>query len=280
LRVNSILRSNRRSQATGRQRIFRHSVARFGWLGCLAVVAACASSGHLAPIAPGISGVIRGDAIAEASAELILRIFHRESASLVGQVQTRVEPDGSFILDPVKRLVSRHESSRDYRALLYLRVAGENRVVWRVRYSRTALTESVELDCDLARSERIGQPCLIDDPQEQRWFAREGEQTYRRLCVGCHGIDGRGKIGTDAEERPRPPDLRTFALRRGGEFNRTEIATWIEGRSSPVAHGPRDMPIWGEDLQLEYRQYANPDALIGATLDPLVAYLEMLQEEE
>jgi hypothetical protein len=37
------------------------------------------------------------------------------------------------------------------------------------------------------------------------------------------------------------------------------------------------MPVWGEELQIEYQQYADPDAQIGATLDPLVAFLEYMQ---
>jgi hypothetical protein len=40
----------------------------------------------------------------------------------------------------------------------------------------------------------------------------------------------------------------------------------------------RVMPIWGERLSAEYERYAEGDALIGATLDPVLAYLESLQE--
>jgi hypothetical protein len=40
------------------------------------------------------------------------------------------------------------------------------------------------------------------------------------------------------------------------------------------------MPVWGERLSIAFAGYAEGDELIGATLDPLVAYLESLQEEE
>jgi hypothetical protein len=246
----------------------------------MAFVSACANTGNLIPVAPAISGIVLGDEVAEDSAVLVLTVVHRETLNIVGRTQTRVDPNGSFAFRPIERLVSGKERGRDYRVLLHLRVGGRTRVIWRVQYSLTELTESVELECDLGRSERIGQPCWVDDPAEQRWFLVEGERTYRRLCVGCHGIDGRGEIGVEAGQRMTPPDLRTIALRRGDEFDRTEIAAWIEGRSSPKAHGPRDMPIWGEELQVEYALYANPDAMIGATLDPLVAYLEFWQETE
>lgn len=37
------------------------------------------------------------------------------------------------------------------------------------------------------------------------------------------------------------------------------------------------MPVWGERLSNAFAGYVEGDELIGATLDPLVAYLESLQ---
>ena len=55
-------------------------------------------------------------------------------------------------------------------------------------------------------------------------------------------------------------------------FDRVEIAEWIEGRSTPMAHGSRVMPVWGERLSEEFERYSEGDDLIGATLDPVLAY--------
>lgn len=245
----------------------------------LAVLLACASSAPLQLVSPAIQGQVRGDEIAGRSAELVLRVVHHDTANLVAQATAPLEPDGRFSFAPLERPVAGKEQGREYRVFLHLRVDGRTRMIWRARYPRNNLTKSVDvdLDCDLSRAARIGQPCWLDDPIEHRWLLVEGEQTYRRLCVRCHGIDGGGEIGVEADAGPKPPDLRTIALRRGGEFDRTEIAEWIEGSSAPTAHGERSMPVWGEELQIEYQQYADPDAQIGATLDPLVAFLEYMQ---
>ena len=37
------------------------------------------------------------------------------------------------------------------------------------------------------------------------------------------------------------------------------------------------MPVWGERLSEEFERYAEGDELIGATLDPVLAYLESIQ---
>jgi hypothetical protein len=78
---------------------------------------------------------------------------------------------------------------------------------------------------------------------------------------------------------PPPPDLARIAARHGGRFDRARIAEWVEGRTLLPAHGSREMPIWGEALSAEFDRYAEGDALIGATLDPILAYLESLQGE-
>ena len=37
------------------------------------------------------------------------------------------------------------------------------------------------------------------------------------------------------------------------------------------------MPVWGERLSIEYERYPRVDALIGARLDPVLAYLRSRQ---
>ena len=77
-----------------------------------------------------------------------------------------------------------------------------------------------------------------------------------------------------------PPDLSEIAARRNGRFDRAEVAEWIEGRTSRATHGTRRMPVRGEVLSAEFERYSDGDELIGATLDPLVVYLESLQRSD
>ena len=46
--------------------------------------------------------------------------------------------------------------------------------------------------------------------------------------------------------RPPPTDLTHITQRHGGRFPVAEIAAYIDGRTVVLAHGSREMPIWGE----------------------------------
>jgi mono/diheme cytochrome c family protein len=78
-----------------------------------------------------------------------------------------------------------------------------------------------------------------------------GEALYARHCAACHGAEGRGD-GPVAPALGRPPtDLTTLARRSGGRFDAQRVAAAIDGRSSVVAHGTRDMPVWGVVFEQE-----------------------------
>ena len=61
--------------------------------------------------------------------------------------------------------------------------------------------------------------------------------------VLLHDLGGQvhGELGALLE----PFDLTRIAQRRGGRFEGGEIAAYIDGRTEIIAHGDRDMPIWG-----------------------------------
>jgi mono/diheme cytochrome c family protein len=72
-----------------------------------------------------------------------------------------------------------------------------------------------------------------------------GAALYARHCAACHGAEGRGD-GPVAPALSRPPsDLTTLARRNGGRFDAQRVAAAIDGRSSVLGHGTREMPVWG-----------------------------------
>lgn len=254
---------------------------RQGVLGCIGfafLVLGCAIPGKLYMIAPGISGQVRGVPIPKDGARMTLDVAHRDNPELFVHQKGGLYPNGHFSFGPTEFVVAGHEYSKVYRAVLQLQVGRKTEIIWRAQYSRRALTGPIVLDCDLTRVAQLGQPCWVRDPMQHPWLLAEGEQTFRRLCVRCHGVDGGGEIGVTESLRSPPPDLREIAARNGGRYDRSKVARWIEGRSLRAAHGTRSMPIWGERLSEKYKRYSNPDALIGATLDPLVAYLQSQQK--
>jgi hypothetical protein len=240
-------------------------------------VVGCAVPGRLYLAVPVISGSLRGDAILSSETRLRRVVIHRENPMLNQRSEVALSPTGVFSFEAVEFKVAGREYSKSYRVFLHIQNAKESRVIWRATLSRQALAGPIALDCDLDRPAPHGQPCWVREPTQQPWHVAEGKRTFERLCAGCHGANGSGKVSRGTPTDGRPPDLREISLRRGGRFDRALVAEWIEGRSLPVSHGTRTMPVWGESLSDEYERYVEGDELIGAELDPVLAYLESLQ---
>lgn len=101
-----------------------------------------------------------------------------------------------------------------------------------------------------------------------------GALTFATHCAACHGEYGAGD-GPVAETIDGIPDLRTLTLRYG-QFPADAIASRIDGRNMPAAHGTGAMPVWGSVFD------ATAAALPGAQdsqqrIDALVAFLRELQ---
>ena len=102
-----------------------------------------------------------------------------------------------------------------------------------------------------------------------------GRQRYMLDCATCHGVDGSGNGPVAGVLKIAPPDLTRIASRNHGNFSYTEVFATIDGRDMPLAHGTRDMPLWGN-------RYKTPLVAMGEKkvhdrVDAIVRYLETLQ---
>ena len=255
----------------------RAAVGAFAVVVGLLTVVACAIPGQLYLVSPEISGEIQGATPSDPESEIRLTVTSREVPTLYDVKTIRASPAGRFRFEPTSLAVAGHEYSKVYRVFLFHRVGGEERVIWRAEFSRLDLTGPLELDCDLARPARLGQPCRVRDPLRQRWLVAHGAQTFERYCARCHGRAGRGQGEAASSTSEAGPDLTQFAARRPHGFDRDEITEWIEGSLIPREHGSRRMPIWGERLSAEFGRFPNSDELVGATLDPVVVFLWSIQ---
>lgn len=115
------------------------------------------------------------------------------------------------------------------------------------------------------------------DPGESRQAGRQGEELYQQYCSGCHGVaaDGRGSVGAMMD--PRPPDLTRIAARNGGVFPQAAVVRTIDGRDPVIAHGPREMPIWGERFAAAVPPSADKAAARRGMSLVIVEYLRGLQ---
>lgn len=101
-----------------------------------------------------------------------------------------------------------------------------------------------------------------------------GRQRFERNCAICHGFDARGN-GPFAELlNVKPPDLTLLSRAQGGDFPFTRIYRRIDGRDLPLAHGTRDMPIWGSRLKRE----GGDETWVRGRIFEIMLYLESLQQ--
>ncbi len=248
-----------------------------GLVSCLAIaLASCAIPGQLYRVSPPITGTLDDIPADSEAVELVFSVMHRENPELFEVQRVGLSEGRHFYFEPVAMEIAGQEYSKFYRVFLHYRDGDQDQLIWRAEFSRRDLTGRVQLDCALDRPVRVSQPCLVREPLQQPWLVAEGQRTFRRLCSGCHGAPETGV----AAPHPRAPDLSEIAQRRGGRFDRLEIARRIEGGETPPEHGTGEMPVWGNRLSAEYWRYTSPDRLVGATLDPIVVYLESLQRAE
>ncbi len=103
--------------------------------------------------------------------------------------------------------------------------------------------------------------------------AQRGKAIFEAQCISCHGLNDVEPTVTDLETTP--PDLTEIMKRRpkAKEFPVAEIARIIDGRLLVQAHGPREMPVWGE----VYATEGMDDTEIRGRKGELVAFLMSIQ---
>jgi mono/diheme cytochrome c family protein len=102
----------------------------------------------------------------------------------------------------------------------------------------------------------------------------QGRAAYLQYCATCHGLGGEGN-GPMARILTTPPaNLRLLSERYGNPLPEKRIAQFIDGRAEVEAHGPRDMPVWGERLSAES---AGDERQTRVLIAKLVAYLQSIQ---
>ncbi|MBI3757705.1 MAG: cytochrome C [Deltaproteobacteria bacterium] len=102
-----------------------------------------------------------------------------------------------------------------------------------------------------------------------------GRFQYQSHCAVCHGVHGRGDGRLTKELLRKPANLTQLAKKNGGRFPFWEVYRVIDGREDVVAHGVRDMPIWG----VWFRATEGNELTATGRILELVYYLKSLQEK-
>jgi hypothetical protein len=112
-----------------------------------------------------------------------------------------------------------------------------------------------------------------------------GKREYKAACAVCHGLSGKGDDGPLKLLLTRAvPNLTVLAKNNKGVFPFDKVYQIIDGRQEVKAHGPNDMPVWGNafnnQTSLYFDNYPPQDSESAARsrILALVEYLYRLQE--
>lgn len=124
-------------------------------------------------------------------------------------------------------------------------------------------------------------PTITEAPLTWKTLAvGDGEQLYGELCAVCHGVEAKGNGPAAPALRAITPDLTVLAMKNGGVFPFDDVQRAINGEGEIIAHGSRQMPIWGTaftDVRLD-RKVAQRKAFARLRIYDLATYLETVQQ--
>lgn len=104
-----------------------------------------------------------------------------------------------------------------------------------------------------------------------------GSELYGQFCASCHGASGRGDGPVAAALKGPVPDLTRIGARQGG-FPAERVRDMIDGRAMVPAHGTREMPVWGYELEARVPGNMPGRATAQRMTERLVDYLKSIQE--
>lgn len=117
----------------------------------------------------------------------------------------------------------------------------------------------------------------VDLENSEIFALRSGAADFKYYCASCHGIKGKGDGPIAAALLTKPADLTRISARNNGKFPTERVMNIIDGRNQVMAHGPRDMPVWGYEFDWDPQNIpVTPDA--KERIHFLTDYLKTLQK--
>ena len=125
----------------------------------------------------------------------------------------------------------------------------------------------------LANAQQSGSTAQSDDV---------GKNEYDTHCAECHGLSGKGDGPYVQLLRSGVvlPNLTELSKKNNGVFPVKHIVETIDGRVPVRAHGPADMPIWGQVYKIQSHNLNpnyNPEAFARVKILFLTEYIYRLQ---
>ncbi len=106
--------------------------------------------------------------------------------------------------------------------------------------------------------------------------AASGKEMYISYCAVCHGTEGKGNGPAASALNTPPADLAALSRNNGGKFPSLKVSQAIRGDANVVAHGTKEMPVWGalfRDLSQGH------EGEVQQRINNLTKYIESLQDK-
>jgi len=105
-----------------------------------------------------------------------------------------------------------------------------------------------------------------------------GSEMFHEYCAVCHGNTAKGDGPAATAMKKTPSDLTELAARNKGSYPARHVYNIIKGDpDSPIAHGTKDMPVWGTVFGSLAR--GNPGE-VQLRISNLVDYVKTLQVQK
>jgi mono/diheme cytochrome c family protein len=140
----------------------------------------------------------------------------------------------------------------------------------------TSLRRALALTFVLVFLGIVGSQARVGGEGAARGAPPDGASLYRTYCASCHGTSARGDGAMAQYLRLPPADLTLIQRRNRGTFPSDQVARIIDGRQAVRAHGPSDMPVWGDAFARS--PIVSDDQTIEAKIRSLVTFLASLQQ--
>ncbi|MEM8799948.1 MAG: cytochrome c [Pseudomonadota bacterium] len=127
--------------------------------------------------------------------------------------------------------------------------------------------------------------CIAKAADDRDAMQKRGQVDYGNYCASCHGHSGMGDGPLQKFLLVEVPDITQLAIRNNGEYPENYVAQVIDGRGDVFAHGPREMPIWGNAFRAEQGLPAlaagkPQDKTTLSRIRSLAAYVATLQSDK
>ena len=101
-----------------------------------------------------------------------------------------------------------------------------------------------------------------------------GQEMYTAYCASCHGRDAKGDGPAAKALKVPPANLTELAQKNNGKFPVDHVEAVLDGKQEVMAHGSKDMPVWGPVLS---RISQGRPGETKQRISNLTRYLESLQ---